>query len=192
MRHRIGDGLQIVQQADPLQARGAGQRGFLEVPWQVGQVRAPADHRAGHVETGGGGVAAGLGQERLDDRLQALVVGAVEFLLGDELARAGLAARPAPAASWCRRYRPRSASLARLPPDRLDLLQRLSLRLRHAEVDPDPADAAEQREQPERQRIADRIDQRQEELADQEGRTPVDRRGDGDAPGRGCGRGRPR
>ncbi len=35
-------------------------------------------------------MAAGLGQERLDDRLQPCVVGAVELRLGDEVARPGL------------------------------------------------------------------------------------------------------
>jgi hypothetical protein len=57
---------------------------------KIRQVRAPAAHRAGHVEACESGVAAGLGQERLDDRPQPLVVSAVKFLLGHELAWAGL------------------------------------------------------------------------------------------------------
>ncbi len=66
--------------------QAAAQRRFFKIPWQVRQMRPPGDHRAGHIETCGGGMAAGLGQERLDDRLQAFVVGAGEFLFGDEFA----------------------------------------------------------------------------------------------------------
>jgi hypothetical protein len=58
-----------------------------------------------------------------------------------------------------------------LLPELLDLFQGLSLGLRHTEVDPYPGEAAEQREQAEGQCMADRPYQRQEELADQEGRT---------------------
>ena len=90
MRHRMGDGAQIVQQGDPAQTEVGGQCGFAQVPWQVGQVRAPVDHRPGDVEAGGGGSGAGAGQERFDDRLQAGVIGAGEFLFGDECARAGV------------------------------------------------------------------------------------------------------
>ena len=90
MRRRMGDGSQIVQQSNSLKTKVVGQRGFFGVPWQIRQVRATRVHRAGHVETRGSGVAAGLGQERLDDRPQPLVVSAVKFLLGHELAWAGL------------------------------------------------------------------------------------------------------
>jgi hypothetical protein len=66
---------------------GTAKGGFFEIPRQVGQVRAPADHQAGQVETGRGGMTAGFRQKRLDDRLQPFVVAAAELLLRDEFAR---------------------------------------------------------------------------------------------------------
>src|SRR3984957_5737255 len=64
----------------------------------------------------------------------------------------------------------------RLAPRRLDLFQRAASRLRHADDDPDEADGAERGEHPEGVGLPDRLDDRQEESADQEGRAPVDRR----------------
>ncbi len=60
-------------------------------------------------------------------------------------------------------------------PRRLDLFQRAASRLGHGGDDPDQTDYAERREQPERVRLADCVDQRQEECADEERRAPVDR-----------------
>jgi hypothetical protein len=89
MRDGVGDGLQIVEQADALEAEAFCQRAFLDDPGQVGQMRPPGDHRAGHIEAGGRRVAFRVGEERLHDRFQTLVIGAVEFLLGDEFAWPG-------------------------------------------------------------------------------------------------------
>src|SRR5271163_4727417 len=68
-----------------------------------------------------------------------------------------------------------------LRPLLLDLFERLPLGLRHCEVDPYPADDAEQGKQPEGHRTPDRPDERQEELAHQVGGAPVYRGREGDA-----------
>jgi len=77
----VRNGPQIVQQAVYRQIRAAAQCRFFKVPRQVCQVRAPVDHRAGHVKTGRGRVATGPGQKRFDDRLESLEVaaGALRF-----------------------------------------------------------------------------------------------------------------
>ena len=60
-------------------------------------------------------------------------------------------------------------------PRRLDLLERAMPRFRHADIHPEEPEDAEGREQPEGVGLADRIDDREEEFADQERRAPVDR-----------------
>ncbi len=56
----------------------------------AGPAGGDVDHRAGDIETGGGGACAGAGQKGFDDRLQAAEVGAGKFLLLEEMAWPGV------------------------------------------------------------------------------------------------------
>jgi hypothetical protein len=105
MRHRMCDGLEIVEQRDALDIEALAERRFFQVPGKIGQVRSSAGHRACDVEARRRRLAAVRGQKSADDRLQTTVVGAAELLLRYEFCAARLAAKQVPVVSWSRRCR---------------------------------------------------------------------------------------
>jgi hypothetical protein len=82
VRHGIGDGLQVVQQHDATQAEGLAQGRFLDVPGQIGEVRAPADDRTGYIEAGmiGRSLLDVTGSELIADQAEARTVPATKAL----------------------------------------------------------------------------------------------------------------
>jgi hypothetical protein len=86
--HGMGDGLEVIEQADLAQAEIAGQPLFVEVPGQIGQMGVAVDHRPGHIEAGRGDCGAlGMGRhEGFDDGLKPGEVLAGIILLGQVLA----------------------------------------------------------------------------------------------------------
>ncbi len=83
--HGVGDGVQVIQQADGREVQRLPQLCLLHHPGQVGDGGPAGYHRTGYAKTGplyGQAADFVVGQELTDDRFQAGIVGAGEGRLG--------------------------------------------------------------------------------------------------------------